>query len=254
MNKMLECPSENENLIDNYVFGKLTPAEMDHFEEHYFNCQSCTEAVKIRGKVVRALEKKPQDLYNPEKFPSIKIAPNIIAEKGNQIPLLGSNSFFTQARLFYMAAAVLAIFFIVRAIQPSSNIAQGSTIAENDISLLAEAYGNSYKTIPRLEQQVNNDQRSAFSVKILSPHPNATINREFRFYWQIDVSWESDKIEFYILNNVEEIIFKSSPQNHEVIFNQQLSPGLYYWILETSEETIYTDRFVVFPNPQNIEN
>jgi hypothetical protein len=43
---MLHSHTDNEDTIDRYVRGRLTPEERQSFEEHFFSCEQCFRAVQ----------------------------------------------------------------------------------------------------------------------------------------------------------------------------------------------------------------
>jgi hypothetical protein len=55
-----------EEMIDNYLFNRLTEDEKSTFEEHYFNCPSCFEKMVERDELVAAIKYKGQDIFKDE--------------------------------------------------------------------------------------------------------------------------------------------------------------------------------------------
>jgi hypothetical protein len=48
---------ERENVVDRYVFGRLSPAEAESFEEHYLSCPACLEQIELTERL-RAVAKQ----------------------------------------------------------------------------------------------------------------------------------------------------------------------------------------------------
>ena len=46
-----ECPQKNSEKFDQYLSGKLSPEEMDTFEQHYFQCDTCFKELQFRREV-----------------------------------------------------------------------------------------------------------------------------------------------------------------------------------------------------------
>jgi len=55
-----------EEMIDNYLFNRLTEDEKSTFEEHYFNCPSCFEKMVERDELVAAIKYKGQEIFKDE--------------------------------------------------------------------------------------------------------------------------------------------------------------------------------------------
>lgn len=55
-----------EEIIDKYLFNRLTEDEKNTFEEHYFNCPSCFEKMVERDELVAAIKYKGQEIFKDE--------------------------------------------------------------------------------------------------------------------------------------------------------------------------------------------
>ncbi len=55
-----------EEIIDKYLFSRLTEDEKNTFEEHYFNCPSCFEKMVERDELVAAIKYKGQEIFKDE--------------------------------------------------------------------------------------------------------------------------------------------------------------------------------------------
>jgi hypothetical protein len=53
---MSKC--RNQDLIDEYLLGKLKPEEQADFEEHYFICRSCFDKMSERNEIVQVLRQE----------------------------------------------------------------------------------------------------------------------------------------------------------------------------------------------------
>jgi len=47
-----------EDLIDDYLFNRLTETEKEKFERHYFNCLSCFEKIAEREELIETIQSK----------------------------------------------------------------------------------------------------------------------------------------------------------------------------------------------------
>lgn len=52
-----------EDLIDNYLFNKLSETEKEKFEEHYFNCMSCFEKMAERDELIEVVKRRGDVIF-----------------------------------------------------------------------------------------------------------------------------------------------------------------------------------------------
>ncbi len=82
---------------------------------------------------------------------------------------------------------------------------------------------------------------------------NLTVSRpankaEFESQDQIIFEWNAQEtvpLTLILLNNREEILLQSTPNNPLYVLKRPLDPGLYYWKLETPDELVYVGKFWV---------
>lgn len=82
---------------------------------------------------------------------------------------------------------------------------------------------------------------------------NLTVSRpkngaNFKGSDQIIFEWNAQEtvpLTLVLLNNQEEILLQSTPNNALYVLNEPLDPGLYYWKLETPDELVYVGKFWV---------
>jgi hypothetical protein len=62
----MEHPSIDEAVVpERYVAGKLSPEERDRFEEHFFDCAKCLEAVELVRRFGEDLRELPAAAFSP---------------------------------------------------------------------------------------------------------------------------------------------------------------------------------------------
>jgi len=98
---MIKC--KFEDLIDDYLLNKLSEANRENFEEHYFNCTHCYEKMVEREELISVIKNKGYTIFQDE----------YLAEETKRVPWFESvRSYFTP-RQWAFAAVSAALFLIV---------------------------------------------------------------------------------------------------------------------------------------------
>lgn len=58
---MKKC--KHENLIDDYLFNRITEEQKGEFEEHYFNCSTCFEQLEERNQMISVIKTKGDQIF-----------------------------------------------------------------------------------------------------------------------------------------------------------------------------------------------
>jgi hypothetical protein len=105
----------------------------------------------------------------------------------------------------------------------------------------SDLYAANFEPSPLYEGLVAQPFRS-YGLRIYEPATGTEVADTVRFRW--DTSYRGD-LTFRVFGNRENEIFRTtvSPTGYTLI--QKLEPGLYYWRLETEQELLYVDKFVV---------
>ncbi len=98
---MKKC--EYEDLIDDYLRNKLSEAETEKFEEHYFNCSSCFQKMTEREELISVIKNKGYEIFQDE----------YLSEETKKSPWYESVSSFFTPRQWALAAASAALILIV---------------------------------------------------------------------------------------------------------------------------------------------
>ena len=98
---MIKC--KFEDLIDDYLLNRLSEANRENFEEHYFNCTHCYEKMVEREELISVIKNKGYTIFQDE----------YLAEETKRVPWFESvRSYFTP-RQWAFAAVSAALFLIV---------------------------------------------------------------------------------------------------------------------------------------------
>ncbi len=240
-----ECPRDKEHWFDQYLSNKLSSGEMDAFEQHYFNCDSCFKELNLRRQVKGFFQEEASSMF-PEYIENLR------QKQKNSIDLTAENSSPGKKRInrkwFYTAAAIFALFFLLTI--PSELNDQNPINNINSVPPIEshqENYAANFKPSPYLEGRVNDRYRNSYNISVSSPANSEKVKGVIHFNWKIDKNGKGYKeaLTLIILNNLEENLFDFQVSESQFTFEEPLSPGLYYWLLETNNETIYVGKFIV---------
>ena len=226
---MTKCEITNrDQLIDDYITGKLAQEERDKFDEHCFDCDDCFEELVLREEMVGLIREESDVLFADYLQKRKAKSENWFSSKLNQFKQL---SLSTQPRWLYASAAiaVLIIFGLVVFNKLKSPVS-------------ADFYAANFEASPNLEDMVGQVFRSTYSLKVLSPEKGVNLKGEITFQWEIQYDGE---LYLKILNNVEDVIWEEMTKSNDYRFTNELAPGLYYWKLETEDRLLYVGKFFV---------
>jgi len=106
---------------------------------------------------------------------------------------------------------------------------------------------NRYRTPPNylvnsnLEIMIGSQSRSA-DVQIKSPRNNVYLEGHILFSWE---ETGLKPLHLKILNNSNEALFEYEVDENRLEFKEKLSPGLYYWKLESKNDLLYVGKFFI---------
>ncbi|MCK4765603.1 MAG: hypothetical protein KAW12_25610 [Candidatus Aminicenantes bacterium] len=98
-----------------------------------------------------------------------------------------------------------------------------------------------YRVNPNLENMIGSPSRSGV-VHILSPGNNIYLQEEILFSWE---ETKQEPLHLKILNNKNEVLFRYEVKDSRYLFKEELSPGLYYWKLESQSDLLYVGKFFI---------
>lgn len=222
---------DRDQLIDNFLLGKLSKEESDNFEIHIFGCQECFEEVRMREHMIGLVKKEREALIVEYR----RAGPNIETER----PAIGSTllDFFQRLGSMWVYAAVTMAVLIVA-------VFVIQFIRDDDL----EIYAVNFETNQRLESLLDQRMRSIeLDVLILSPQNDATFESDISFNWILrkDDMQFSEVLELRIMDNKENVVFTSRIEDTQFNLTEKLNPGLYYWTLDSQLGTLYLGKFQV---------
>jgi hypothetical protein len=254
---------EQKDIIEKYALHKLTEAEENAFEEHLLYCKKCRQALVEMENIIYSIQKSAQKGINLNYSENIKSDLKMGKKRIDKNYLI----------LYPVAAAILVILITLLAvyyamdtyysdkikdvkisdgsIQKTDSVKEqkpeGHKISEKGYSDVRKEQENqlftdAYKKSPMLENAIANRFRSE-DFEVISPKKSKKLNQG----QNIIFIWEGKKyriLNLVLLNNKKDIIFEKMITS-SYTFENDLKQGLYYWQLETEEESIYIDKFYI---------
>jgi hypothetical protein len=111
-------------------------------------------------------------------------------------------------------------------------------------NLQEELYAANFAESEDLEYLIDQQVRGRDDIIVVSPEDGYHVSEKVLFKW---VSDSGVQVILKILNNSEDVLFKFSLTENELIFNvveNSLDPGLYYWKLEKDNQLVHLGKFV----------
>ncbi|MBN2523913.1 MAG: zf-HC2 domain-containing protein [Bacteroidales bacterium] len=255
---------ENNNMIENYVLGKLNKEEESDFEEHILGCVKCRRKCElletiIAGSEQRLIEEDDTLQTNKTKKITLPVSYKILWRAAAAIVILaGAVYFITNTGKFHPANPKnqqVADNYRTDTTNKGTNDSSAVSIdkiknkesqqeepgiekyEQKKYTLLAEAFDPS----PVFESAIQNQLRSN-DIAVTSPADSAMYkkNQEIVFLWHTNSTMD---IILILRKNTGNTIFKEkvqSPCSKTIDI-----PGLYYWQLAVHDEVIHTGKFLV---------
>ena len=100
-----------------------------------------------------------------------------------------------------------------------------------------------YQENPMLESLLDLNYRSdLIDLYLPEPEQSYTFDDTIVFYWKPEVD---TSLYLTIINNRSIEIFYTKLKGKHLVFNQKLSPGLYYWKINTDRENLFNGKIVI---------
>lgn len=201
-----------DQILEAYISDNLKEPEKSVFEEHLFSCQTCRQELLLWDTMAGLVKKKGRAL--------IKKDPGVIQTGLRWFKQKHQRWIWAGSGLAGAAAAV-ALFMLFGI--PNDSADQGEPFA------------------PYLEERVGQVHRSA-ALTILSPQPGAIIDPPPCFRWQDPLKQALTLVLLDAHGN--EISSKTVDSGAtQAVLQNTLSPGVYYWKLQSADELIYVGKF-----------
>jgi len=104
-----------------------------------------------------------------------------------------------------------------------------------------ELFAGNFIESPNLEDLVNNELRSS-EIQVLSPLNGAVVGKRLQFEWRGD---SKGPFVLQLLTNTDKVLVSRTVSEPRLVLGIQLTPGLYYWKLESAGELSYVGKFFV---------
>ena len=259
--------NDRDAFIEKYLRKELSEEDRILFEKHFFSCEECLselesaqdmmELVRDEGEVLFPEHSARAEPAKEKQSGFISLFNKIFPPKWNLRP-----------SLVYTVIAVLLIILGLYLLTPSmdetiSNDEQ-ITGSDNDNTQVPdeepvspdkpdsesetdqnELYAANFAESEDLEYLIDQQVRGSEDFTLVSPEMGITVSKEIYFKW---LSGTKEQLDLVILNNREEVLFKFTLTDNELIFDaadNELEPGLYYWKLESENELFYIGKFLI---------
>ena len=216
-----EYSKKADDLIDDYLSGRLTAKEAESFERHFLNCDECFRELQIRKQLLAVIREKGETLFaefikeeaKPESKPDIQ--PRRFPERLRDI---------RHNKNFLMYAGGMAAVILILVVLLAKDWGNPS---------LAESFRESAYLEERIETQ--HSTRSGNEFRLVAP-PNGA---NFKPQSPILFRWENPggkPLTLKLLNNKGDKLFRIEADDTQFLFREELPPGLYYWKVESEDE------------------
>lgn len=98
-----------------------------------------------------------------------------------------------------------------------------------------------YQVNPNLENMIGSRLRSLL-FEVLEPANDSVVKNQIHFSWKKELA---NPHTLKIVNNLNEVLYTYSVKGNSFDFLETLSPGLYYWKLESQNELLYVGKFFI---------
>lgn len=218
---IIQNSTGDEDLIDNYLFGRLTPTETEAFELHFLDCDECFRELHLRKQLHALIKEKGESLFAAfiEEEASRK-------DKNQPRPLRFPETIQALRKrkdlLLYTAgmAAVLLILIVY-------------FVKDWNDPPLTESFRES----PYLEERIKtqNSMRSGNGFRLVAPASGATFSLQTPILFRWD-NPGNEPLYLKILNNEGDRLFSFPATGSELLFREELPPGVYYWKVESKDK------------------
>jgi hypothetical protein len=209
-----------DELIDGYLGNRLSQKETDDFEVHILECEECYQKLYVREQTIAVVHDKGDvlfaDLIHKERQ---KWRPGVlrpVAAAFSALKKLEKLEWGYAAAL--VAASILAIVLITGNHEP-------------------QRLSEHFRPHVYFDELIANQEyrRASENLRLLSPDGGASFRRGERilFHWLVGTAAPAN---LRILNNKGEKLYSYAVQADQFAFKEDLTPGLYYWKIESNDD------------------
>jgi hypothetical protein len=204
---------------------------------HVAACKSCKKRILELSDSLRQVP-YPQN----EKHPFLDREPRV--SRGS---FSSYYRFAAGIALIIGASSFLAYMFIRHTAEmhdrPSSQVTSLDSVTDRNQHKYQDsaAFASNFTECANLEGLMGSSFRSG-DIRILTPMVGQAMSDTLLFWWQTDAP---PPFVLRIINNREDTILKFTLKGMSYLLKRKLTPGLYYWKLESRDELLYVGKILV---------
>lgn len=237
---MKEKCNYSGELIENYILHQLSSEQENDFEEHLLFCINCQRELECIKKTIMLVR---------HEIPENNLS-SLREQKGRTI------SYKFILKIAALIAILMSFTYIISLLLNNKSnsdysLTQVDSIKKNQYDTLKnieiqiqknDILTQSYNKMPEFEKFIKNSLRSE-NLIIIKPQNG----QRLKIKQNIVIEWESntyDTLNLVIFNNKAKVLLEKR-NCRKYILENQLRQGLYYWQLETNEESLFTGKFLI---------
>ena len=213
-----------DTIMDDYLNSRLSAKEKLAFEEYYFNNDECFSELQFREDLISLIKEKGETLFSAD----IQIKKTAKNKLVRFLSKLWPQHWFSEPIWGYSTFAITigsVAFFVF------------SIVTQQD----RQIDPTRFEILPYLEEIVDDVERSS-SLEVVSPKNEMNLKGDVVFAWE---RTEIPLVYLKLLNNLGEEIYSFTLQKNRFELTEELSPGLYYWKLESEDDLLYIGKFFI---------
>ena len=213
-----------DTIMDDYLNSRLSAKEKLAFEEYYFNNDECFSELQFREDLISLIKAKGETLFSAE----VQIKKTAKNKLVRFLSKLWPQHWFSEPIWGYSTLAITigsVAFFVF------------SIVTQQD----RQIDPTRFEILPYLEEIVDDVERSS-SLEVVSPKNEMNLKGDVVFAWE---RIEIPLVYLKLLNNLGEEIYSFTLQKNRFELTEELSPGLYYWKLESEDDLLYIGKFFI---------
>lgn len=247
---------EREENIQKYLNGDMSEAEMSTFEEHFLDCHDCMEELRDSLQLIEFVQSEGNHLF-PEFRSSDKLKEKRIINADIPSLIKSFRYIISSKRISFAVITVVVLLFLYMLYQSNNNVITNERIASDSIqenirsneNMLAETaqdlYVTNFEISPNLEYLINQNFRSDHNIEIISPANESNVIDKIIFEIKNN---SNEQLYLRIMDNQGNLVLSPLIKNSKCsvdVAENKLSPGLYYWKLESDEKLLYIGKFLI---------
>ncbi len=220
-------PTENiKELFEKDITGEINEKEKEYLLSILNNDSQICEEYELWKKIDSSI-RKTNTIELRQKLR------NIVTESNHQITSTNLKKNIL-TRWYSIAAMVLILL--------SAGYGFYHMVSQKADNTESEIFAMNYEESPYLESSILQTRSDEIQIKSPKHAIDYKKNDNIIFDWNNPVN---EIVQLLILNNKEKILVDIEIVSPPYTFKQNLSPGLYYWKLETDNDLLHSDKFYI---------